>query len=332
MLKSSPKPLGPPAQKKSASTLNPAEARAQIKSLIHKNLLASPEFPRLYADTVLHYFPNSNEAKILAPHYKKITEWVKAEKTKAEKAKTEKTTAKPEETKMQTTTKQERSTMPSSTMTSSNVTKTTSKDCAHIKVTGVRCGSPALRGEQFCYFHQRMIRGVKTPPASRLHPMALIEDEESIQASLMEVINALVRNHIDTKRAELILRALNTAVRNARRVRFQAQSTEMVREVPDYPAPPQAPKPAPGKIVVPVSNRTSGYAEVKEVEVKEVEVNEVAQSAATTGAPFLARTVREKWDSTNADTSVVDTNQRKPPSSVNKLPASPRKAQSAPHK
>ena len=32
------------------------------------------------------------------------------------------------------------------------------KACTHIKVTGVRCGSPALRGEQFCYFHQRMLR------------------------------------------------------------------------------------------------------------------------------------------------------------------------------
>src|SRR5579863_2017886 len=81
------------------------------------------------------------------------------------------------------------------------------KSCTHIKVTGIRCGSPALRGEQFCYFHQRMIRTVKTPPASRLHPIAFIEDEESIQAALMEVINALVRNHIDVKRAELILRA-----------------------------------------------------------------------------------------------------------------------------
>jgi hypothetical protein len=44
------------------------------------------------------------------------------------------------------------------------------KVCTHIKVTGVRCGSPALRGEQFCYFHQRMIRGVQVPPNARLHP------------------------------------------------------------------------------------------------------------------------------------------------------------------
>ena len=59
------------------------------------------------------------------------------------------------------------------------------KSCTHIKVTGVRCGSPALRGEQFCYFHQRMVRGVRTPPQARLHPITLIEDEESIQSALM---------------------------------------------------------------------------------------------------------------------------------------------------
>jgi hypothetical protein len=59
--------------------------------------------------------------------------------------------------------------------------------CTHIKVTGIRCGSPALRGEEFCYFHQRMMRGVPTPPQSRLHPIALLENEEAIQASIMEV-------------------------------------------------------------------------------------------------------------------------------------------------
>jgi hypothetical protein len=52
--------------------------------------------------------------------------------------------------------------------------------CIHIKVTGVRCNSPALRGEQFCYFHQNAHRGVRRPPQSRLHPIAMIEDEESI--------------------------------------------------------------------------------------------------------------------------------------------------------
>jgi hypothetical protein len=110
------------------------------------------------------------------------------------------------------------------------------KLCTHIKVTGVRCGSPALRGEQFCYFHQRMIRGVQTPPDARLHPVALIENEEAIQASLMEVINAIARNTIDLRRADLILKALHIAVKNSRRVRFDHQSSTMVEQIPDYAA------------------------------------------------------------------------------------------------
>jgi len=111
------------------------------------------------------------------------------------------------------------------------------KSCTHIKVTGVRCGSPPLHGEQFCYFHQRMLRTVKDP-ASRLHHHALLEDEESIQASLMEVVNSLLRGTIELKRAELILRALNTAVRNIKRVKFGLHSDEMVREIPNYAIPP----------------------------------------------------------------------------------------------
>jgi hypothetical protein len=112
--------------------------------------------------------------------------------------------------------------------------------CTHVKVNGVPCSSPALRGEVFCYFHQRMIRGVPTPPKSRLHPIAIIENSDGIQASLMEVINALARNMIDTRRAQLILRALHIAVKNAPRVHFDCFENRMVREVPDYP---QAPAP-----------------------------------------------------------------------------------------
>ena len=117
------------------------------------------------------------------------------------------------------------------------------QSCTHIKVTGVRCGAPALRGEQFCYFHQRMVRGVRTPPQARLHPIALIEDEESIQAALMEVINALMRNTIDLKRATLILRALHIAVKNAQRARLHQSSSQAITEIPDYNPPARNPEP-----------------------------------------------------------------------------------------
>src|ERR1700757_241811 len=109
--------------------------------------------------------------------------------------------------------------------------------CTHIKISGVRCGSPALRGEQFCYFHQNAHRGVRRPQQSRLHPIALIEDEESIQYALMEVINALMRNTIDLKRATLILRALHIAVKNASRVKYGIMGINAVTKIPEYAAP-----------------------------------------------------------------------------------------------
>jgi hypothetical protein len=92
-----------------------------------------------------------------------------------------------------------------------------------------------------------MIRGVRIPPKSRLHPIANFEDPQAIQASLMEVVNALVRNHIDVPRARLILRALSIAARNATKTRFDCFQSEMVREVPEYPAAP----PAAGPFAVP---------------------------------------------------------------------------------
>jgi hypothetical protein len=118
-------------------------------------------------------------------------------------------------------------------------TMPTIKTCTHIKVSGVRCGGPALRGEQFCYFHQQAHRSVRRPPFSRLHPIAIIEDEDAIQASLMEVINGLVRNTLDVKRAALILRALHIAVKNASRVRLETNLNRKVREIPEYAVPPQ---------------------------------------------------------------------------------------------
>ncbi len=161
-----------------------------LNSIVRKTLLATPEFPRLYADMVLSTRPNSAEAKILRPKYQQILHRINLMENR--------------------------------------------KSCTHIKISGVRCGSPSLRGQQFCYYHQRMHRGVRTPPQSRLHPLACIEDKESIQAALAEVINALLRNTIEMKRATLIIRALHIAVKNDARASVRVSEREMVKEVPEY--------------------------------------------------------------------------------------------------
>src|SRR5579863_1460200 len=112
------------------------------------------------------------------------------------------------------------------------------RNCTHIKVTGQRCGSPALRHEFFCYFHTRVIKGVQQRVDMQLHSMALLEDCESIQLSLMHVVDGLIKGTLEPVRARLIIQALRIAARNAKNVRFdtkrESEKQSMVREVPDY--------------------------------------------------------------------------------------------------
>jgi len=106
--------------------------------------------------------------------------------------------------------------------------------CTHIQITGHRCGSPALKQEYFCYFHTRMIKGVQTRVDSQIHPVALIENAEAIQAAIMHMIDAVLKGTIDIKRANVVLKALHIAVRNSRNVYFHIRQDDMVREVPNY--------------------------------------------------------------------------------------------------
>src|ERR1700675_4143454 len=113
------------------------------------------------------------------------------------------------------------------------------RNCTHIKVTGQQCGSPALRREFFCYFHTPIIKGGQQRVDIRLDSMALLEDCEAIQLSIMHVVDGLVKGTLDPTRARLIIQALRIAARNAKNVRFddvhyRASEQPMVREVLDY--------------------------------------------------------------------------------------------------
>ena len=152
------------------------------------------------------------------------------------------------------------------------------KICTHIKVTGIRCGSPALRGGKLCYFHQRMIHGVPTPSKPRIHPMALIENEEAIQVALMETINAIVRNQIDLTRANLILRALSIAVRNSRRVRFDCYESEMVRKLPEL-QPSEAQPALPQEVSPPSSKENHAQSATAEVQAWDQEWDQRREAA-----------------------------------------------------
>ncbi|HVP53931.1 MAG TPA: hypothetical protein VMU45_02970 [Candidatus Eisenbacteria bacterium] len=89
--------------------------------------------------------------------------------------------------------------------------------CGHLKSNGIPCGSPALRGKQLCYFHQRDLdRGQRY---SRLRRKAQslrlylppLESADDVQAALFEVIDALAANCIEPRRAGALLFALQQA-------------------------------------------------------------------------------------------------------------------------
>jgi predicted ATPase len=100
--------------------------------------------------------------------------------------------------------------------------------CCHVRTDGTHCGSPALSGKPWCYFHNRLrhrhrrfrlaeARRVSLKPAQQHHDPLTLEHPESIQLALSIVINSLATNSLDTKLASALLYSLQLASLNAAR-------------------------------------------------------------------------------------------------------------------
>jgi hypothetical protein len=190
--------------------------------------------------------------------------------------------------------------------------------CSHIMVTGVPCQSPALRGEQFCYFHQRMLAGVALP-RKRLNHIALLENEEAIQVSIMEVVNGLITGSLDPRRGELVLRALNTAVRNSRRVRFNINAGKMVTEVPHYEAEAEARERSREEVRAEIARMRTAAAQHIAGKVSPEKVSpekSAASSSAAAPAPVATAQAPAPQQQSVASISAPDVTGRKPPLGV----------------
>lgn len=107
--------------------------------------------------------------------------------------------------------------------------------CQHIKVNGVQCGSPALRRNRFCFFHKRFhderIRLATDKARARrasTFVLPVLEDANSVQIALMQVMRMLLSNQIEHKTASLLLYALQTASGNLRHTRFDPNYHEII--------------------------------------------------------------------------------------------------------
>jgi len=110
------------------------------------------------------------------------------------------------------------------------------RHCEHVKANGYFCGSPAVRGRNYCYFHLgyvgHKLRAEKYAArgavelAGELPPL---EDAASIQLALMQVGEALLRGAIEGKRAGLLLYMLQTASINLRNMAREAHDDAEAR-------------------------------------------------------------------------------------------------------
>jgi hypothetical protein len=103
--------------------------------------------------------------------------------------------------------------------------------CQHIKVNGTQCGCPALRHNKLCYFHKRnheerieldldRLKNARARRRKVVMELPVLEDANSIQVSLMQIMRLIIGGQIDGKTAGLLLYALQTASANLPRVRF----------------------------------------------------------------------------------------------------------------
>ncbi len=121
--------------------------------------------------------------------------------------------------------------------------------CAHIKTNGTQCGSPALREQRLCFFHEKWQRQqitlkTKQPAGQTIDQtpgqaanqtneqtgftMPLLEDADSVQVALMQVIRLMVTRQLDPKVSGLLLYALQTASLNLRHMHLQVKRPETV--------------------------------------------------------------------------------------------------------
>jgi len=97
--------------------------------------------------------------------------------------------------------------------------------CRHIFTSGKKCQSPALKDQNFCYFHgnTRKRRAPKDeayepyiPPQDTAHNLPALEDADAIQLALSDVVLALAANRIDPRRARVLSYGLQVASQNHR--------------------------------------------------------------------------------------------------------------------
>jgi hypothetical protein len=108
--------------------------------------------------------------------------------------------------------------------------------CRHIFTDGHRCGSPALRQEQFCYYHHASRRPAPDPgkhryiDAAEPFTLPIVEDRASALLVISQILSRIASNDLDPTRAASLIAGLRVAVALLPRQPRPAPSTQPTPE------------------------------------------------------------------------------------------------------
>ena len=89
--------------------------------------------------------------------------------------------------------------------------------CQHTKLNGSPCAAPARHGRNYCVFHDAAHTNLADSA------LRMVEDAMSLQYALFQVMRLLTDKAVDTKRAALMLYALQIASSNLKRLHEETQ-------------------------------------------------------------------------------------------------------------
>src|SRR5437868_15487394 len=99
--------------------------------------------------------------------------------------------------------------------------------CQHIRYTGERCGSPAMRGLRNCFYHEGSVK------AADLGLVPHVEDATSMQVAIASIMQALLRRRMDHKTATALLYALQV---NASIMPLARRELALAKPITERPA------------------------------------------------------------------------------------------------
>jgi hypothetical protein len=106
--------------------------------------------------------------------------------------------------------------------------------CRHIFVDGHRCGSKCLREQNFCFYHYRSHKPSILPEyrdTLSTFELPALDDRSGIQAAITLIAQRVASGCLDSKRAGLLLYALQTASLNLKKDNKMPLDSDTVDEI-----------------------------------------------------------------------------------------------------